>query len=64
MCEWITLFDPITQTGLSMAEREEVLLSQAIKVAENHTSSYSASSLPSVLKDDPLSGVFDPEDDG
>ena len=64
MCEWITLFDPIEHPTLSLADREKLLLSQAKSVAEKHESPYSASTLRSVLKDDPLSGVFDPEDDG
>ena len=62
--EWITLFDPESHPGLSFAERQSLLVLQAKSVAQNCTESYPASTLPSVLEENPLYDVYDPRDDG
>ena len=63
ICEWITLFDPENHPGLSLTDRESLLLSQAKSITENHPEPKFASVLHQVLKDNPLSCVYDPDDD-
>ena len=61
--KWITLFDPESQPGLSFAEREPLLLSQAKSVTQTALEPKSASWLPQVLESNPLYQIYDPTDD-
>ena len=52
--EWITLFDPEIEPGLSFESRHESLLKKTLEVTKKHRDPKSASKLYEALRDNSL----------